>query len=1086
MNKFPFCFFGILYLFFQTVLAGSFPANHLAPASRSRLNEKELADLSRPWTHLSKKDEKIALQRAENILASRYKPNFQTPKISLRDKEFPVFMRALILLAERQEGSLAIHVFSEMNFIMNGESPDPLLLSAIKDIAFSCSKQIEHTLHDFPSFGFEKYLVNKKGHLNEEVFSVLKEIALKYARTNGFRTLEYLSMFGFDRIIRESGNGKIRPQVLDAIKEIALTSIIQDRHKQAINKDDDEMIGRFYYTRLSGMLYDPKTRKLDKNVLAAIREIALAYAATNGEATARALEQFGLIEKRGDRIQPVEPEIQSVIGEILDACAVENGYGTYSSLEISSSLGIPGIKNKAFYVETSLGKGEKDFLNPFSDYRDDLLNRLCSGLYRYNQHHTDLHDLYMRIEDLSREEMKWLLMVKQSALEEEYSNPLTAVMTGLEILEENSWDHHENNLEILLNQDIFYTDKFRNVRNLIFDERVNINDRLDFVAYLRGIIPITAFAQDLQTDHSLDVMFSDSIPACMRDVELKFKGEPLRLPDTLNQAKRALMRRFILWLIDNKKGKLSFYEETVLSDGHIYPKIETMIQIVMGMNPKYIPDFEIRKIREYVKNYLIHFFKALRKEEKSGVDYSPAVMAARNESQRFLMAIGENRKEIKRLVKAGYSSRLFTEGLALEVPLKRDLKGEERRKRERIAAATQEIVADILHNELKIGRINRKNLTPKYAQSLDTYEKIASFVVEAEKVLDKRRIPLPPRINQILREIKRLEKVKASAEVTFTVKIKKDLFDESSAGYGVPGCYNPNGGIHQEAPLIRGLEANVFFIQVYDETGKQVANAECVATQYGIFTYPLHSSTPYDCEILMGKIILEMLKLRWIPAAMLAEYHPLPENPDYLEKSAGYSLMTKYGEKLSGTYEFKKKHLLSTHAQYFDFGKVDYQALSIHLSDPFRITFQSALKNGAFTMEEATKAIQRTTSDSVKEEMTEINWQKMADILLGNNQAYLKAFPFLNKSPSVFFRVIGLLKAEGVTPGTDFLMDNEMAGKIQKMTGNVPFQKEFLELIIQFLNDQKVRVLDERTSPSEDNNQGQGETETRNNLLACA
>lgn len=145
-------------------------------------------------------------------------------------------------------------------------------------------------------------------------------------------------------------------------------------------------------------------------------------------------------------------------------------------------------------------------------------------------------------------------------------------------------------------------------------------------------------------------------------------------------------------------------------------------------------------------------------------------------------------------------------------------------------------------------------------------------------------------ISDILAETKRLEETylsKNGKAQRVTVEVRFDFLRNSFAGKGIPGCFAPRTGSHQEMPLIHGLESSAVFLRVHNGQDKMIANAVLLLTDKGLVVHPLYNASNLNLEPLVFDSLAELLRKRWVPALLM------------YDNSAGIGTAERYAEKTS-------------------------------------------------------------------------------------------------------------------------------------------------------------------------------------------
>ncbi len=307
----------------------------------------------------------------------------------------------------------------------------------------------------------------------------------------------------------------------------------------------------------------------------------------------------------------------------------------------------------------------------------------------------------------------------------------------------------------------------------------------------------------------------------------------------------------------------------------------------------------------------------------------------------MLNDIGENREEVEKLVFAGYDRSLWEEGVTVKgfVTSGMDEAGKEqqliRQTQQLVEMAKQlgvmgpeEMEGVVLSSYGEAAEFVKRNIVGKQEEALgnvsaDVFEE---HVANAEMILS---------------DFKRLERAQAveAREEEITIVISKNFLNESNAGVGVPGCFNPFTGIHREMPVMHGLEANAFFAIAYDSSGKQIANTVLAMTDRGVVVFGEYNAGAYNLAPLWAEAWKELAKRA--PAVILRE------------NSAGIVDSARLGEKAGVT---AVRRPSEWDDPYFDFGEVDEDgAAEFKLAKAVVLTRGSIEAAGGYVGTEALK-----------------------------------------------------------------------------------------------------------------------------------
>ncbi len=223
-------------------------------------------------------------------------------------------------------------------------------------------------------------------------------------------------------------------------------------------------------------------------------------------------------------------------------------------------------------------------------------------------------------------------------------------------------------------------------------------------------------------------------------------------------------------------------------------------------------------------------------------------------------ALPKSNKEIRaQLIRAGYSGRLWTQGLDFEMSTTQGTTLEDKIKS--IRQDSFEMIEIAV--SLGIKNLEGKSLSLKEISFIETLDQARNFMAAMEKTGVKIPFDKEERLRNIIGKIERVASIPITLnppKKTFRVTVKKDFLNEATAGLGVPGCFAPMGQA-SEMPLIHAMEANSGFIQIFDETGKQVANAVVIYTTNGAYVFPPYSYSGSTYRPMFYEAILRLTEL---------------------------------------------------------------------------------------------------------------------------------------------------------------------------------------------------------------------------------
>jgi len=360
---------------------------------------------------------------------------------------------------------------------------------------------------------------------------------------------------------------------------------------------------------------------------------------------------------------------------------------------------------------------------------------------------------------------------------------------------------------------------------------------------------------------------------------------------------------------------------------------------------------------------------------------------ANADKELFQKSNNEIREE---LIAAGYKKELWEDQIQVETTVSAGIT--EEKKRESIRQASFELVETAIALGVKV--INGKEISLKMAGEIDNYEKVNAFLEGLRSAVPQIPEDRADRLEDILHYIQRKESepiVTTQEETKFTVVIERDPLKLALAGLGVPGCFSPNG-IHKEMPPKHALEVNAGFIQIYNESGRQVANAVIVYGKEGVYVYSGYNSSSYDMNYVFGRGLAELAK--YVPRLIIYPGAP------------GYDYLKQYGHMESEPITIVKSATIFKE-QYYDHGVVDEQGnLTVTVNSPLVVTEQSIRAKGGFEILEAGKT--EVVNENKESKLPEIDFQNLANMFLDTVTDYQ-----VNKAGGHWADVVEKLKAEG-------------------------------------------------------------------------
>jgi hypothetical protein len=392
-----------------------------------------------------------------------------------------------------------------------------------------------------------------------------------------------------------------------------------------------------------------------------------------------------------------------------------------------------------------------------------------------------------------------------------------------------------------------------------------------------------------------------------------------------------------------------------------------------------------------------------------------------------------NRETRAELIAHGYSEKLWTEGVDVTIRLNQGLTVAE--KEEQIRSASFELVEIALSQGVE--SYQDQPLTLERANTIDTYEKAVVFAAYITSHVFNFPKGTKERIEQIVEGIKIMahQPIVANLEgANFRVVIHKDFFTEASAGVGVPGCFNPNGGIQRRMPLIHASEVNAGFVQIFNDQGLQIANAVIAYTKAGAYVLPNYSSSAYNLQAAYAEALAELTE--HVPTVLMRP------------TSAGFSHLKEFAALKKAKIE--KPATLFSH-QAFDEGEIDREG-NLTIEDTFHVVTKSSLRK----RKAATVPPQVATKVGT---FPEISWQALANQFLRPD--YDK-YPFLRQfsDPRQLLVLISLVRRRVLSEGKQVINNDFyafVAGQLHKILPNLANEicDEVADLVIDFLEEQK-------------------------------
>lgn len=530
------------------------------------------------------------------------------------------------------------------------------------------------------------------------------------------------------------------------------------------------------------------------------------------------------------------------------------------------------------------------------------------------------------------------------------------------------------------------------LKDFVVNPNVNLSLRMQMVDYYWEVLAVEAMTVNEPAD--TQNIGELKIAVTQAQERLKSRMQEMSVGGVTKAYQRKIMERTKGDLLDFRKAFLSFIlqrpvnerELVLLSEAAISKDIMTVLSIVATL--RVVQFTESKLMRDMVRDALQTLFSAYDQGQSDSIEsariklfeYVLKLERPQVDDKSGQSNIFSNERIIDALEAAGYSRDLWSKGVDIKVKTAKGIT--EEMKRENIRRATYEMVEIAL--AAGVATVNGKKISLENAGQLDSYSKARDFV---EQLQWRQRNKVPEagleRLNDILFYVQGQENLKVMAmpaETTFRVTIKKDFLAEASAGVGVPGCFHP-AGIHREMPLVHALEANAGFLQVFTESGAQVANVVLLYTPQGVYVDVGHSSSFYDLEEIYAKALAQLTQ--YVPQLVLRS------------TSAGYSKLLQYAKPANKSVTLVKPPILFID-QYFDAGETENGSLTLEIKNPLKITKEDVVReDGDFriTKEEAAPQI------PVQPTKIDIDLQSLADVLLTKpkNKPYLFLIGMLNK-----------------------------------------------------------------------------------------
>ncbi|MCK5493123.1 MAG: hypothetical protein KAJ14_08435, partial [Candidatus Omnitrophica bacterium] len=396
-----------------------------------------------------------------------------------------------------------------------------------------------------------------------------------------------------------------------------------------------------------------------------------------------------------------------------------------------------------------------------------------------------------------------------------------------------------NDLEDLFEIESIHNEDYDIFRSFVVNSDIDLRIRMKVCEDYMELVIIRELISDSikETIDSVNMLISEIVetPLSISQIEKRQKG----ISNKLIPVKKQLVNYLLDEEINGEKQKL-------LKDRDTLKQVITIATIIV--TAEFVGGHVLKDI---FKGYLRKLFSSFDPSDPDGIE------KAKKKAQEWVIKQSSNQKIIKFLQTRGYKKDILTKEMEIK---RRSSQGiTEYKKSEMIRSSTYEMVVDIAM-KAGIKEIEGKSLRSDYFKSIDTYVKAKEFceLVKKSGVLSKEQFQ---RMTDILDMIKRTEDllIKEVKEAEFRIVINNGFLSEATAGRGVPGCFNPRG-MHREMPLLHALEVNVSFIQIFNESARQIGNAVVIFADEGAFVYSGYNFSSYDLEPLYTEILKELSK----------------------------------------------------------------------------------------------------------------------------------------------------------------------------------------------------------------------------------
>ncbi|MBN2144552.1 MAG: hypothetical protein JW774_08005 [Candidatus Aureabacteria bacterium] len=623
--------------------------------------------------------------------------------------------------------------------------------------------------------------------------------------------------------------------------------------------------------------------------------------------------------------------------------------------------------------------------------------RLSTALSRWSGRERKLQTLWELLD--TEKNIKWAL----TAITDSNFSYEDAKLIALRILE-SGVTTYINTLKNLLAKEIAEDPKYEVFRKFFTNNARDLEVRMRAAEdYIEMMIFHEMTEENKEAYEGIAAAFESALKEMDAYAEEMMEGEPTisqertaeeKMRKSLNRVRGEFLRKLL------EVDELEDFELELLGDPQILKQMMTLLSVLLTLELSY--DFQEGDLaREIMKRALTVFFEGYENRDLSQAKQALnefVINLGNEELNEILEDLGLepldqthkcNKEIIEELTQAGYKKALFTDGITKTVHLPTSISAED--KKDSIRKSAEEIVE--LAITLGITTLGKRTLTPAIATELGSSEKILQFwrQIETAYVKDKKtrslfevHEKLVAKRMEYVRKIEALP-VGASQAQDFRITIKKDLIEEACVGMGDFNlCYSPDG-VHRATPIVHGLEANSFVLQVFNQKGQQVANAVLILGTKGVYVYTGYSADGMDADHLFAEGLAELAK--YVPGIFLSK------------NSAGYKTFSPYGVTREGRMEIIKKAAIFDY-QYVDDFLETRGDIIMPLENPLEITEEVLKAKGFYDTLFQTESEPAKAPDTYRD----VDWTGLFQML---KSGYSNAYLFL----------IGALKARAVKEG---------------------------------------------------------------------